>query len=492
MRRVFLASSVLVLAALGSVGGAAGGDRFDAVTAIKAPLPRNAGSRYDLVLADIACVSRADCVATGNLYERSGHFHGVFLVERAGRWTVSEASLPRGMARRGRKFVTLGAVACPAAGHCVAVAEAHAGAQEKPVIFTQRRKRWVESVPSTPAGAQGAGLTLVSCPSRGNCTAAGSFTNKSGNSEGLLVSERSGRWGRPVAAALPADAARHPEAKFGEEAAEIDSLSCATPRACAAVGIYTDTHGSPEGLLLTRTRGKWTRGVKAQLPGNAAEPDGSYEYPVIGLGSVSCSSTDDCAAVGGYGDNQSNQFGMSISEHAGSWAPAQQTPLPANGGPNPQQGNNASSPLGTIACPSAGACSAVGYFLEKNGDNGVLLLNEQAGSWTASGLVFPAGVDERLGGLLDSLACPSTGNCVAAGSYNTGINQYRPMLATEQNGRWIQGTAAPLPPGVDQSNSGDLTSISCPSAKTCVAVGGYTRSARYPTQDGLIVTIRRG
>jgi hypothetical protein len=492
MGRVFLAASVLALAVLGSAGGATGGDRSEGVTAIKAPLPRNAGSHYDVVLTDIACVSRVDCVATGNLYERSGHFHGLFLAEKAGKWTMSEASLPKGMARRGRKFITLGAIACPAAGHCVAVAEAHAGAQEKPVIFTQRRKGWGETVPATPAGAKGAGLTLVSCPSRGNCTAGGSFTNKSGNSEGLLLSERSGHWARPVAAALPADAAKHPETKFGGEAAEIDSLSCASPRACAAVGIYTDIHGSPEGLLLTSTRGKWTRGVEAQLPGNAAKPSGSYEYPVIGLGSVSCGSTDDCAAVGGYGDDQSNQFGMSISEHAGSWAPAQETPLPADGGPNPQQGNNASSPLGTIACPSAGACSAAGYYLEKNGDNGVLLLNEQADRRTASGLVFPAGADERLGGVLDSLVCPAAGNCVAAGFYNTGINQYQPMLATEQNGRWMQGTAAPLPPGVAQSDSGDLNSISCPSANACVAVGGYVHSGGYPTQDGLIVTIRRG
>src|SRR4029077_1173189 len=112
MRGVLLAASVLVLAALGSAGGATGGDLSDAVTAIKAPLPRNAGSHYDLVLADIACVSRVNCVATGNLYERSGHFHGVFLVEKTGKWKVSEASLPKGMARRGRKFVTLGAVAC--------------------------------------------------------------------------------------------------------------------------------------------------------------------------------------------------------------------------------------------------------------------------------------------------------------------------------------------------------------------------------------------
>jgi hypothetical protein len=87
---------------------------------------------------------------------------------------------------------------------------------------------------------------------------------------------------------------------------------------------------------------------------------------------------------------------------------------------------------------------------------------------------------------------PSAGNCVAAGFYNTGINQYQPMLATEQNGRWMQGTAVPLPPGVGQSYSGDLNSISCPSANACVAVGGYVRSGGYPTQDGLIVTIRRG
>lgn len=485
------AALLLVLAVVGSAAGAAGTDLSQSVTAIRAPLPRNAGSRYDLVLADIACASLVDCVATGGLYTRSGAAYGVFWVERAGKWTVSEPSLPRQMTGRGKRFVALGSVSCPAVGRCVAVAEGHAGAQEEPLIFTQRRKGWRETALPMPAVAKGAGLTLVSCPSPGDCTAAGSFTNKSGDSEGLLVSERAGRWAHPVAAALPANAARHP-AKFGQEAAEIESLSCASARACAAVGIYTDTHVSPEGLLLTETRGRWTRGVEARLPGNAAQPNGSYLYPVIGLGSVSCSSPSDCAAAGGYVDDKSNQFGLTLSEQAGRWAPARGTPLPANAGPDPQQGNLPSSPMGAIACRSAGACSAVGSYLAKNGDNGVLLLSEQAGRWTPNALLFPPGVDGALGGFLDSLACPSTGNCVAVGAYDTSVNRYRPLLATEQHGHWLQGTAAPLPPGVGQTESGALNAVSCPSPRACVAVGGYLGNGRSFSQHGLIVTIRGG
>ena len=45
--------------------------------------------------------------------------------------------------------------------------------------------------------------------------------------------------------------------------------------------------------------------------------------------------------------------------------------------------------MGAIACPSAGTCSAVGFYLDTNGNNSVLLLGEQGGNWKANALVFP-------------------------------------------------------------------------------------------------------
>jgi hypothetical protein len=486
MRYVMVVATGLVLAVSGSAAGATGTETRQALTAIKAPLPPDAGSHYQYYLTQIACASRLDCAATGLLSTSPAADRGVLLVEKAGKWTVSEPPLPRQMKPRGNSAVVPGAVSCPAVGRCVAVAWAYTDVQEEALIFTQRKTGWRETILPVPAGADGARLTLVSCPSPGDCTAAGTFRKRSGGREGLLVRERAGRWARPVAAPLPRNAAKQ-SAKFLQEAS-IDSLSCPSARGCAAVGTYTNTHGSSEGMLLTAARGRWARGVEARLPANVMQTEGSDLYPVLGLGSVSCSSVNDCTAVGGYVDDRGNQSGMTLSEHAGRWAPAQETPLPANAGPNPQQGNVPDSPMNAVACPSSGVCSAIGAYVDNSGNTEVLLLDEQGGAWTPSALVLPSGVAETQGGFLDSLACSSPGNCVAVGGYDIGLGAYKPLLATEQSGRWLQGTAAPLPAGVSQRDTGFLNSVSCPSATACVAVGGYIGSGRRPAQGGLIVS----
>jgi len=245
----------------------------------------------------------------------------------------------------------------------------------------------------------------------------------------------------------------------------------------------------------------WAQGVEAQLPANASTQEGAYLYPVIVVGPVSCAPNGGCVAVGGYVDRRSHQFGMILSEQAGRWGPAKETPLPANAGPNPQQSNAPQSPMGSIACPAAGKCSAVGWYLDKHGNYHGLLLRERAGRWSPSELVFPSGarhaLNVRYANLavsLDSLACRSAGNCVAAGYYitNASVTRDRPLLVTEQNGRWLKGSDAPPPKRAGKNYSGTLSSISCPSAKTCVAVGGYAKTARFLNERGLIVTIRPG
>jgi hypothetical protein len=47
-----------------------------------------------------------------------------------------------------------------------------------------------------------------------------------------------------------------------------------------------------------------------------------------------------------------------------------------------------------------------------------------------------------------------------------------------------------LADGAAQNSNGSLTSVSCPSAETCVAVGD-SETAGFLNQRGLIVTIRR-
>ena len=486
MRVVLVSVALLILAGFGSAAQGSREDPSPGVTAIKAPRPSNAKGRYNFGLTDVACVALRNCAATGYLLTNTVS-RGLLFVEKDGTWSVSEPPLP-GILRQGNKSEGVSAVSCPAAGHCVAVGYAASGPQLEPLVFTQRTRGWQETVPALPAEAKGGRLDLVSCPSIGNCTAAGTYVDSSGNDQGLLLDERNAKWGPPSTAGLPPNGS----VTTSGQTPTIEGLSCWAPGNCAAVGLYGDTHGSPQGWLLTETHGVWAQGVEARLPANASTREGSYLYPVINLEPVSCAPNGDCTAVGGYGDRRSHQFGMILSEHAGHWGPAKQTPLPANAGPNPQQGNAPLSPMGSIACPAAGKCSAVGWYLDHHRNYHGLLLRERAGGWSRSELVFPWGPHAALGISLDSMACRSAGNCVAVGTYNP-AKRLRPLLVTERNGRWIKGTEAPPPNGVGKNYNGSLSSVSCPSAKTCIAVGyTYTQTAGFLNQRGLIVTTRSG
>ncbi len=473
MRLVLLSVAVLVLAGCGSAAPVSVEGRAPGVTSVEAPLPPGAKGSYNLELTDVACAAPGNCAATGEL-DTNTVSRALLYLEKDGRWSVSEPPLP-GTLQPGNKSETVSSVSCPAVGHCVAVGSAASGPQLEPLVFTQGTGGWQET--ALPAGAKGGTLDFVSCPSIGNCTAAGG--------QGLLLDERNAEWAPSTAGLPPNGSATTP----GESPA-IEGLSCSAPGDCSAVGVYGDTHGSPQGWLLTETNRVWAQGVQARLPANASTQEGSYLYPVIALEPVSCAPNDDCTAVGGYGDSRSNQFGMILSEHAGSWGPAKRTPLPANAGPNPQQGNAPDSPMGSIACPAAGQCSAAGWYLDNQGKYHGLLLDERAGGWRQSELVFPSGAHAALGINLDSLACSSTGNCLAVGSYNPTAARLGPLLVPERNGRWIKGTEAPPPAGAGKNYTGSLASVSCPSAGTCVAVGN-TQTAGVHLR-GLIVTVRRG
>ena len=443
-------------------------------------MPANAKGRYNLVLSDVACTSPGHCVATGSL-DSNTVSRGLLYAENGGAWSVSEPPLPESLGP-GNTSVTVSSVACPAVGHCVAVGYATSGSQLVPLVFTQRPRGWQETVPPLPAGIKGGTLDLVSCPSIDGCTAAGTY----------LLDETEGQW-TAAAASLPPNGS----SSTNGATPTIQDLSCWAAGDCAAVGTYGDTHGSPQGWLLTETHGTWAQGVEAQLPANASTREGVYLYPVIGVGPVSCAPNGDCTAVGGYVDAQAHQLGMVLSEHAGRWGPAEQTPLPANAGPNPQQSNAPSSPLGSIACPSAGDCSAGGWYRDQQGNYRGLLLDEGEGSWSPSTLVLPSGGQtvpgvSQPGISLDSLACPSAGNCLAVGLYNPRPGTDRPLLVAERGGGWSKGSEAPPPAGAGNKYTGNLSSVSCPSAASCVAVGGYTSTAGFPYSRGLIVTIRRG
>ena len=134
--------------------------------------------------------------------------------------------------------------------------------------------------------------------------------------------------------------------------------------------------------------------------------------------------------------------------------------------------------LDSVACTSAGNCTAVGTFQDSSGNTRGLMLEqfENGVLWTGGA---QANATTNTGVALPSVSCSSTfGFCVAVGTYRDSSGATQGLLVSEENGAWLGGVQAPLPPDASTTNPlVSLTSGSCPSDDSCDAVGSYMDSS---------------
>ena len=177
------------------------------------------------------------------------------------------------------------------------------------------------------------------------------------------------------------------------------------------------------------------------------------------LTAVSCTSPGDCTAVG-FGDGLGYQSfqPISVTEANGNWGPVTFVSVP----------NSLYSLFGfeSVSCTSAGNCTAVGTTAggstyESTG----FVASEANGTWGAATYLGPTTQDTNLE--LNGLSCASANNCVAVGiDDNDDLLETLPVEAIENNGSWTDPTDL-----VDAPPGSGLSSVSCPNAGNCTAVG---------------------
>jgi hypothetical protein len=354
----------------------------------------------------------------------------------------------------------------------IVVLVAATGAVATPTPARTYWSRGVEAMLPANASAssdQAASIDHVSCASPGNCGAVGYYYDRdgAGRRQGLLLSETAGKWSRGVEARPPAHSV--------SLSVQLDDISCTSPGNCTAVGDYI-TKQTWWGLMLTETDGVWDRGVRAALPANAAKaPEQTFAY-------VSCWSGGNCIAVGDYYDKARNDRPLLLTEADGVWARGAEPHMPANAAAKKQQAS-----LGGISCPSAGNCTAVGQYIDNSGKDQALLLDETGGAWaTAAEAKLPANAvhvhDYGVAGvtiLAGPVSCASAGNCSAVGSYDT-RKGHQGLLLTESHGTWGTAVEAAMPAGANTKWSQvTIYAISCASASNCSAAGDYTDSSGH-------------
>lgn len=261
------------------------------------------------------------------------------------------------------------------------------------------------------------------------------------------------------------------------------SLSCPTAGNCTSVGYYVDSFAYRHALGFDESSGSWATGLVAMLPANAFSGDANSQ-----LDSVSCASAGNCAAVGYYTDSSGNQQGLLLKETAGLWGTGVEATLPGNAANNPR------AYLASVSCPLAGECAAVGYYYDAAGNEQALIVKETATGWlTLSAVGLPANAGANRAAELDSVSCPSAGNCEAVGYYLLNVGNSEALIVRQTVGTWSRGGEPALPANAGHVNGSPvsgLASVSCPPVGNCDAVGFYLDGSG--ASQGLMVDEYRG
>ena len=352
----------------------------------------------------------------------------------------------------------------------------------------------VTGLPKRDSAAD-AEVLSVSCTSSGNCSAGGYYTNDMNIRRLFVVSQIAGVWQPAIDVPSPVN--------FDFTGwSSVNSVSCASAGNCVAGGSYQTSVVMAQNVpfLVSQVDGVWQTII--DVPG--------LEFGTMGeITSVSCPAVGNCVA-GGWAVGF---LAFVVSQVDGEW----QTPEVVPGLSVLNDGTYYGAEVRSISCSSVGNCAAVGYFSSGtyvgwDFDNYALrqsfVASQIDGVWQTAVAVTQPVLPDMTFSVLQSVSCPSDGNCSAVGYSNTshalfddgegpydGFN-FAEMAISQVDGIWQNSTAISGLSGVDGQ------SISCSSAGNCsvggvdfvvsqsngiwkdqVSITGWSRSVSCPTQS---------
>lgn len=295
--------------------------------------------------------------------------------------------------------------------------------------------------------ASGYAYGQLSCPAAtSSCTAVGPgaflrfASSVPAGAEPTATTQTSGAWGAP--SEIP------PPEGVQAEKVEVNAVDCVAAGQCVAVGaVSTGTFADP--TVATESGGVWASATALAAPAGSA---GGI------LNAVWCASAGNCVATGLAEPSGSITFEpMVATESSGTWSSL--SVLPAASGALlvlPE----------ALACTDLDDCVLLGESVSLTSQS-TLVWTESGGTWGSPGTI-PAPPKEGFIG--ESVACPSATTCLAVGVLTVGQAGYT-ASATETEGTWAAAARLPAPRLSPAYPQGELTSIACPSATLCEAVG---------------------
>lgn len=414
----------------------------------------------------IACPTAGNCTAVGHFTD--SHQHRAAIADSEVNRTWAAAVQPFGTVESFAASDDLLGVSCSAPGNCSAVGVLTTTmAYTEGVTLDQVHGTWVEGNYFIQ-NQKGAQLSAVSCPPKATnvCAAGGFAVDASGKTQGLLAVESNqspdGAW-----SALPAVPGLASLNAGGNAA--VDSVSCPSTGNCAAAGFYTDSHAHQQAFVITEKKGVW--GNAREVAGTLNSSGGHAQ-----VNSISCASAGNCVAAGQYftyvAPVASTQA-FEVTEKNGNWSGAQEVPGTAS------LNVQGLALVNSVSCaPASGPlnCALGGRYYDKNGHAQAFVDTVRNGAW---GKASEIANGPNHGGYaqVSSVSCPKAGNCAAGGYYLTapGSSQkYEAFLASQEGFGWKPVEEVPGTGILNKGMTAQVNSVSCPSTGFCAAAGFYS------------------
>lgn len=381
----------------------------------------------------VACAAATSCMAVGN-YSFSSPISGLnaFAESWDGtRWSVSAVE---------PESTQLSAVACSDSKHCLAVGTF---ASESTFAMQWNGSAWTFLTTATVPGI--AELSGVSCTGAKSCIAVG-WQNAGSATGGVpltLVEQWNGSKWRVLPTPNPA----------GTIGAFLDSVSCDWS-GCTAAGYYEPPFGLAPILTLIESWDGATWSIRTT-------PNPPNTVNALFLG-ISCPTQPSCVAAGYYvpiGSEPAGPPSFTLAESlgAGMWS-IQATPNPSGA---------LGAGLNGVSCPAASTCEAVGFTADEIGRYVPMAESWNGSQWSVQTVPSAAVSSSQA---LNAVSCASAVACVAVGNFYDGDGNSQIFADSFDGATWTA-----VSPGIPTASvSGQLTSVSCSAANSCIAVGSYS------------------
>ena len=380
------------------------------------------------ILNGVSCTSSTDCVAVGYFYV-SGVRETLVETWNGTSWSIISSPNPS------NEFNSLSGVSCTSSTFCVAVGYQFVSSPDAllTLVETWNGTTW-SVVPSPNDGPTSSSLNGVSCVSPTDCVAVGGYTDSDGNGVDLIEAWDGTSW---TSASSPTPGT----------SSSLKGVSCVSSTICEAVGGYSIDGDGDQSLVESWDGTQWT--VTASP--NVGQADN--------LNGVSCTSASSCLAVGTYLNDSDATKSIAESWNGLAWS--------LSASRNPSSGD---SYLIGVSCAPSTSCFSAGYVASSWYQT--LIESWNGTQWSVATSPNP-GVDDNV---LNDVSCVSATDCTAVGYYVDTIDGSPETLAETWNGATWSVAASP-----DQGDADNvLSSVSCASSTTCMAVG-YDYNAGVPS-----------